>query len=204
MLRRLLLLLIGLVLGGWLLAAASVHLFEALGPAPAPPEAVAEDAPPQKVARAWGVQGGGWFGGRGYGDSIGAEIGDWNYACIMRRGALDRRAATFPLSVRYASNTKGGIRMVYLYVSSEPDFPEIGGLTPTATATPLALREFSVAWFHEIPVPAGTRNFQVLEVAHDGARFSMGHSIPVHETWTRRVYDRYAWWPIFRWLPGGD
>lgn len=121
----------------------------------------------------------------------------------VERGPLDRKAATFPFVVFCAMDHAGDLTGVRLFVTGDADW---GGkddevwtqVAETAVAEPGAPE---AALTCRAVVPASTTAFRFQEVRSGQDSYSFSLSMVRAPTVLGRVYDRIAWWPVFRWLP---
>lgn len=122
----------------------------------------------------------------------------------LRRGPLDRHAGVFPLSLRYALNETGVVEAVDLLVTSDGDWlgNEAAEWEVVAGATLHQGGGWCVATVDIAQAPACACAYRVAvrrtDQEGDG---SFSRTMPTAPTFLGRVYDRVAWWPVFRWLP---
>jgi len=121
----------------------------------------------------------------------------------VERGPLDRRAATFPFAVLCATDQADDLTGVRLYVTSDPDWTAKGDEVWTRVAEAFVAEPGAeeAALVCRAVVPASTTAFRLQEVRTGPDSYGFSRSMLTAPTVLGRVYDRIAWWPVFRWLP---
>ena len=122
----------------------------------------------------------------------------------LQRGPLDRAAAEFPLSLRFSARGDP-FAAVTLQVTSDADWPEKGKRADwlsIGTAMARAEGGWWVATIAEARAPASACGYRVEVIYADREeRGGFAKTLPTAPTFLGRLYDRVAWWPLFRWLP---
>ena len=138
-----------------------------------------------------------------YVDGIGVAVnGKPLYHLIVVRGALDRSAGTFPLSLEYAVPGTGDLKSVRVDATSALSWDlDADVWQPLGEATVVESGGWTVGRLLQAPTAPSASAYRVTETRKDGKTWSVGRSVPVAPTFFGRVYDRIGSWVPFRWLP---
>ncbi len=122
----------------------------------------------------------------------------------VARGPLDREAGTFKFSVSCAMNHARDLEAVRLLVTSASDWSGEGDDSIWAQVAETRVEEpgaEEIALTCEAVVPAATTAYRIQEVRGGVAVGGFSQSMLTAPTVLGRVYDAIAWRSLFSWVP---